>query len=63
LDRFEGGAGILLVGEDAITMAKELLPDGAKEGDMISVRLELKDKRTKQEKERVGDLITKLSRR
>jgi hypothetical protein len=61
LDRFENGTGILLVGEDAVTMAKGLLPEGVKEGDMISIKLELKDRKTKEEKEKVDRLIKKLS--
>ena len=62
LDRLENGTAVLLVGEDAVTMPQMLLPEGTKEGDMISIRLESKDRRTKLEKERVGDLIKKLSR-
>jgi hypothetical protein len=61
LDRFENGTGILLVGEDTITMARDLLPEDAKEGDLLSIRLELKDRKTKAEKERVEHLIKKLS--
>ena len=61
LDRFEGRTAVVLVGEDALEMAKELLPAGAKEGDMISVKLELKDKKTKEEKEKMEKLIKKIS--
>jgi hypothetical protein len=61
LDRIEGKTAVVLVGEDALEMAKELLPEGAKEGDMISFKLELKDKKTKEEKEKMEKLIKKLS--
>jgi hypothetical protein len=61
IDRIEGKMAIMLVGEDALEMAKELLPAGAKEGDVISVKLELKDRKTKEEKEKMEKLIKKLS--
>ena len=61
LDRIEGKTAVVLVGEDALEMAKELLPTGAKEGDMISFKLELKDRKTKEEKEKMEKLIKKLS--
>ena len=61
LDRIEGKTAVVLVGEDALEMAKELLPEGTKEGDIISFKLELKDKKTKVEKEKIEKLIKKLS--
>jgi hypothetical protein len=61
LDRIEGKTAVVLIGEDALEIAKDLLPDGAKEGDMISFKLELKDKKTKEEKEKIEKLIKKLS--
>ena len=61
LDRIEGKTAVVLVGEDALEMAKELLPEGTKEGDIISFKLELKDKKTKVEKEKIAKLIKKLS--
>jgi hypothetical protein len=61
LDRIEGKTAVVLVGEDAMEIAKDLLPAGAKEGDVISFKLELKDKKTKEEKEKMEKLIKKLS--
>ncbi len=64
LDRVEGDTAVILVGEDGYTVeiSKDLLPAGCREGDMIAIKLELKDRKTKEEKERVGNLIKKLSR-
>jgi len=61
LDRIEGRKAVVLIGDDALDIAKSLLPDGSKEGDIISFRLELKDKKTKEEKEKAEKLIKKLS--
>jgi hypothetical protein len=61
LDRFEGRTAVVLVGEDSLVIAKDLLPDGAKEGDVISIKFELKDRKTKEEKEKIEKLIKKLS--
>jgi len=61
LDRFEGKTAVVLVGEDSLEIAKDLLPGGAKEGDVISIKLELKDRKTKEEKEKMEKLIKKLS--
>jgi len=63
IDRIEGDIAILLVGDEgsSIEISKYLLPEGCKEGDIISFKLERKDKKTKTEKERVANLIKKLS--
>lgn len=63
LDRIEGGTAVVLIGEegDTIEISKNLLPEGSKEGDLISFKLEVKDKKTREEKEKIGKLIKKLS--
>jgi len=61
LDRIEGKTAVVLVGEDALEIAKDLLPGGAKEGDVISIKFELKNRKTKEEKEKMEKLIKKLS--
>ena len=63
LDRIEGTTAVILIGDDAdtIELPRNLLPDGSKEGDLISFTLEKKDKKIKDEKERVEGLIKKLS--
>jgi len=63
LDRIEGSRAILIAGDegDTLEISRKLLPDDCKEGDMLSVTLEKKDKKTRSEKERVEKLIKKLS--
>lgn len=61
LDRFEGDKAVVLIGENATVIDKGLMPEGAKEGDIISIKLEVKDRKTKEEKEKVEKLIRKLS--
>jgi hypothetical protein len=64
LDRIEDNTAVLLVGEDGdtIEISKDLLPAGCKEGDLVSFKIELKDKKTKKEKEKIERLIEKLAR-
>ena len=63
LDRIENNIAVILVDEDGgtIEISRNLLPAGCKEGDMISFKLEVKDKKTRAEKDRVAKLIKKLS--
>jgi hypothetical protein len=63
LDRIEGNTAVILVGEEGSTIeiSKDLLPQGVKEGDIISFKLEVKDKKTRAEKEKISRLIKKLS--
>ncbi|MFH1709768.1 MAG: DUF3006 domain-containing protein [bacterium] len=63
IDRIEGNVAIILVGEnpDSIEIPKDLLPVNCKEGDMIFFKLEIKDKKTRAEKEKIKTLIKKLS--
>ena len=63
LDRIEDNIAVVLVGEDGDTVeiSKALLPPDSREGDLISFRLEVKDKRTKNEKEKIEGLIKKLA--
>ena len=64
LDRFEGRTAVIIVGEDGdtIELSRSLLPDNCKEGDLISFKLEKKDKKTKNEKEIIAKLIRKLAK-
>ena len=63
LDRIEGDKAVIIVGEDkgTIEITKDLLPGNCKEGDMLSISLQIKDRKTRSEKERVKSLIKKLS--
>ena len=64
LDRIEGGIAVVLAGEDGDTVeiSRSLLPPDSREGDMISFKLEVKDKKTKDEKEKIEGLIRTLGR-
>ncbi len=63
LDRIEGDTAVILAGEDGDTVeiSKDLLPPDSREGDVISFKLEVKDKKTKDEKEKIQGLIRKLA--
>jgi len=63
IDRVEGKTAVILVGEegDLIQIPTDLLPQGYKEGDIVSFKLEVKDKKTKAEKEKIERLIKKMS--
>lgn len=63
IDRIEGSTAVILVGEDgdSVEISKALLPEGCNEGDLLSFKIEVKDKKTKKEKEKVERLIEKLA--
>lgn len=63
IDRIEGNIAVIIVGEDdgIVEITKGLLPQGAKEGDLVSFKLDIKDKKTLAEKKKIEKLIKKLS--
>jgi hypothetical protein len=63
VDRFEGNTAVILAGDDegTVEISKDLLPAGCKEGDLISFKIEVKDRKTSAEKEKVEKMIKKLS--
>lgn len=64
LDRVEDGKGVVLLGEEereAVDFPMSFLPEGAKEGDILSFKIKLESRRTKEAKEKVKEMIKKLS--
>ncbi|MBI5698871.1 DUF3006 domain-containing protein [Candidatus Saganbacteria bacterium] len=64
LDRIEGDKGMVLLGEEereAVDFPKDFLPEGAKEGDILSFKIRLESRRTKEAKAKVAEMIKKLS--
>jgi hypothetical protein len=63
VDRFEGNTAVILAGDDegTIEISRDLLPAGCKEGDLVSFKIEVKDRKTLAEKEKVEKMIKKLS--
>ncbi len=63
VDRFEGVRAVLLLGEEereAVEIPKEFLPEGVKEGDILTFKIKIESRRTKEAKEKAADLIEKL---
>lgn len=63
IDRIEGNQGVLLLGEEereAIDFPKSFLPEGAREGDILTVKIRLESRKTKEAKEKVAKLIRKV---
>jgi hypothetical protein len=63
IDRVEGKLAVLLIGEDGklkVNMPLSLLPEGCKEGDILSISIERNPEATQQAKERVSGLMEKL---
>ena len=63
IDRIEGNKAVVLLGEeerDAADIPKGFLPEGSKEGDILTFKIKLESRRTKEAKEKVTDLINKL---
>jgi hypothetical protein len=66
IDRIEGNTAVLLIGEegkDKLNMPLGLLPVGCKEGDVLSISIELDPEATSQAKERVSGLMDKLKKK
>jgi hypothetical protein len=66
IDRIEGKMAVLLMGEDGkakVNMPLSLLPEGCKEGDILSISIELDPEATKQAKERVSGLMENLKKK
>ena len=62
LDRMEGDRAVILAGEDAGTLdiSRSLLPESAKENDLLSIRIDVKDSATEKAKEKIEKQIRKL---
>ncbi|MFA4905506.1 MAG: DUF3006 domain-containing protein [Candidatus Margulisiibacteriota bacterium] len=64
LDRIEGEKGVVLLGEEereAVDFPKSFLPEGTKEGDILTFKIKLESRRTKEAKAKVAEMIKKLS--
>lgn len=64
LDRIEDGKGVVLLGEEereAVDFPKSFLPEGSKEGDILTFKIKLESRRTKEAKQSVAEMIKKLS--
>ncbi|MDO9536146.1 MAG: DUF3006 domain-containing protein [Bacillota bacterium] len=62
IDRYEGDYAVVLFGDEEIKVdiPIALLPEGAKEGSWLKVSLELDPEGTKEQKEKIKDLLEKL---
>ena len=63
IDRMEGNKAVVLLGEEERESAdfpKSFLPEGSKEGDILSFKIRLESRRTKEAKEKVSEMIEKL---
>jgi len=66
IDRIEGKMAVLLMGEDGkakVNMPLSLLPEGSKEGDILSISIELDPEATEKAKERVAGMMEKLKKK
>jgi hypothetical protein len=66
IDRIEGKMAVLLMGEDGkakVNMPLSLLPEGCKEGDILSVSIEQDPEATEKAKERVSGMMEKLKKK
>ena len=63
IDRIEGKDAVILAGEDqedSFLLDARYLPQGFKEGDMLTFKIRLESRRTKEAKEKVAEMIEKL---
>lgn len=64
VDRLEGDMVVLLIGDEGyrIVLPQSYLPEDAKEGSVLAVSVEVDTSATREAKERIQNLIDKLSR-
>ena len=63
IDRVESGVAIILVGsegDDVLEIPVSWLPEGAGEGDLVTIGIQCSPDKTKKAKEEVANLIRKL---
>lgn len=63
IDRIEGKLAVLLIGDDGsikLNVPLILLPEGAKEGDILDININKDEKETEEAKKRVTSLIEDL---
>jgi len=63
VDRIEGNKAVLLLGEeeeDSAELPQNFLPEGIREGDIITCKIKINSRRTKEAKEKVEEMIRKL---
>ena len=65
IDRLEGDKAVLLVenSEQSFDLPLSLLPEGAGEGDIVTLKIKAEKDRTKKAKAEAQDLIKKLTSR
>ena len=62
VDRIEGDKAVLLLGEEeqeSVDFPKEFLPE-VKESDILSIKVKVQSRKTKEAKEKVSKMIEKL---
>ena len=66
IDRVEGESAVLLLGDKGefkLILSLSLLPEGCREGDVLSVSFERDQAATEQTRERVSGLMDKLKKK
>ncbi|HTY13069.1 MAG TPA: DUF3006 domain-containing protein [Candidatus Omnitrophota bacterium] len=66
VDRIEGQKAVVLMGEEereAAEISLPFLPEGTKESDILTFKIKLESRRTKEAKEKVALLIEKLKKK
>ncbi|MBS4029858.1 MAG: DUF3006 domain-containing protein [Clostridiales bacterium] len=63
IDRFEEDYAVVLFGDEEIKVdiPKKLLPEGVQEGSWLRVSFELDQEGTQKQKEKIKDMLDKLS--
>ncbi len=60
IDRFEGKWAVIEYGDVTFNMPREVLPEGAKEGDVLSINIEVDKKTTEEQSGKIDKLIDDL---
>jgi hypothetical protein len=60
IDRFEGDWAILEVDRVTFNIPKVLLPEGAREGDVVEIDISINEKATARRRQRISELADDL---
>jgi len=60
IDRFEGQWAVIEYGDVAFNFPRDLLPEGAKEGDVLNMTIEVDSKVTEEQSDKIDKLVDDL---
>jgi len=61
IDRFEGEYAVILLKNEEVIMKKNVLPENAKQGDILNITFKINKTATEKRKKEVKDILNELT--